>query len=95
MRRKPGPVKVRGWLRIERDVPETPFGTSGHENSFLCSCWTCLRLLPPGSPARPHFAYKYGQPPRLPLRYEFIGVLVAIPLMIAGIIIAAIVHDQS
>jgi hypothetical protein len=33
---------------------------------------------------------KYGRPPRLPIRYEFIGVLIAIPLTIASIVVGVI-----
>jgi hypothetical protein len=36
--------------------------------------------------------WKYGKPRRVGLRWNFMGVLAAIPIMIAGIIIALIDH---
>ena len=38
-----------------------------------------------------HCEYKYGRPPRLVLRYEFIGVLVAIVFLVAGIVVGLII----
>ncbi len=36
--------------------------------------------------------WKYGKPPRLALRWNFLGVLAAIPIMTAAIVLALIEH---
>lgn len=41
-----------------------------------------------------YLEYRHGHPPRLPLRYGFLGVLVAIPLMILAIILAIVVRGR-
>jgi hypothetical protein len=39
-----------------------------------------------------HFEYKHGYPSRLPVRYEFLGILAAIPLMILAIVLASLAN---